>query len=365
MYSTCGHKYKLHYLSGLREKFFHSALAFGSAIDESLNTLLLKRDLNEAIQQFDKTWSFQFINKKYTELSHSDILVYAATDFDADLLTENDVKKLEEHLKQNNIEGGYLEVFNNIKAKKTTKGFDNLHPGEIVYYNYANWLSLRQKGYIMLNSYNTKIMPKIKKVLAVQHKFQLENSEGDIVVAIADLIAEWEDGSILLLDNKTSARAYTDDQASHSQQLIVYYHALKEEYKIDKVGFIVLNKGMLKNKTKICSKCGFDGSSGRSKTCDQEHAGIVVKRGKEVEGFVRCDGEWLTKCSPEAWIDTIINDVSEAAEDLVLSSFDEAANGIKLGVYYKNLSGCRNGAFQCQFYRLCWHKDDSDVVGTK
>src|ERR1700744_2896054 len=86
IYTTCGRKYQLHYLYKFREKFFHSALAYGSSIDSGLNTLLETRDLEKALAEFDKTWAFQYINNKLTSLSECENLVYAEKDFDPDLL---------------------------------------------------------------------------------------------------------------------------------------------------------------------------------------------------------------------------------------------------------------------------------------
>lgn len=51
LYQDCGRRYELHYVEGWREKYAHSALLFGSAIDESLNTLLDTRDLQPSPYQ--------------------------------------------------------------------------------------------------------------------------------------------------------------------------------------------------------------------------------------------------------------------------------------------------------------------------
>lgn len=369
MYTECGHKYSLHYKKGYREKYFHSALGFGSAIDEGLNTLVPLRDLDKAIEAFHKTWNHQYINKVYTDLSKSELMVYAERDFDEELLDkEADAKLASAKVFMLPDAEGTLwpDVYKSLKEKKETVGFDNFTTEERQFYNYANWLCLRRKGEVMIESFYEEILPNITECIVVQHKFKLENAEGEEVIAVADMIVRWHDGRILLMDNKTSAREYDGDQASRSQQLLIYHYALKDEFNLDPaVGFIVMNKNINKNKVKLCPKCGVDGTGNRSRTCPQEYPGMVTKRGKEVEGMVRCDGEWLEHINPKCFIQVIINDVTETASDHVLDSFDQAAEGIRKEYYYKNLTACKSGPIICPFFKHCWSADDSDIVKTK
>ena len=46
-YTTCGYKYFRHYINRERSIFFHSALAFGSALDTALNILLKEKRFPE------------------------------------------------------------------------------------------------------------------------------------------------------------------------------------------------------------------------------------------------------------------------------------------------------------------------------
>lgn len=357
MFSECGQKYDYHYNHKIRSKWFHTALAFGSAVDEALNDLLLNKDLEKAIGIFDKKWAFQYVNGKYTDLALSPSIVSSDSDFDADLLTDEDKIKLTDYFKKD-----WDIVFGELVDKKKQLGWKQFTDKERSDYNYVVWHSLRRKGLIMLASYEKKILPRIMKVIAVQHSATLENDEGDIVQQYLDLVVQWEDGSILLLDNKTSARDYEEDSAGRSPQLISYYHKAKEQFGVEAVGFIVMHKNIQKNKTKLCHKCGFDGTESRSKTCPQEFPGLVIKRGKEVEGMIRCDGEWKVTINPECYMQVVINRVTEAAEDLVLSTFDDASEGIKKGHYYKNLSQCKQGSIICPYYAKCWTGSDEDLV---
>lgn len=340
-FNTCGKKFFYHYRQGLRSKYTHAALLFGSAIDTSLNRLLLTKDLHEAKKEFDKSWNFQWVNKVYTSLHKSIDIVYAEADWDKDLLIGTDWDKLgqnpEEHYKQ-------------ILEAKKDKGWDNLNNQDKEFYNYTNWLSLYRKGLIMLDSYHKQVLPKIKNVLAVQKENYLENSDGDKVVQYLDLIVEWEDGRHILMDNKTSAREYEQDSASRSPQLISYFQSSKDEYSLDAVGFIVLRKGIHKNKEKVCSKCSFEGSGSRHKTCFNEVNGV------------RCNGVWNETIRPECHIQIIINNVHQNAIDLVMNTFDAANEGIKKENWYSNLSACRQGPIICNYYNLCWHGKEDDLI---
>lgn len=344
-YSQCGKKYDFRYNHKLRSTSFHAALAFGSSIDSALNTLLKTKDLTLALQEFDKSWAFQFVNRKYTSLAKDVNLVYAETDFDLELLQQEDIDKLNFPLDLINPK------IKTILEDKAKNGWNNLSLDDREFYNYANWLCMSRKGHIMLHSYNKKVLPRIRTVLAVQKENYLENAEGDKVVQYLDLIVEWEDGRNVLMDNKTSKRDYKPDSAGKSPQLISYYHSSKEEYALKAVGFIVLKKEILKNKIKICATCGHDGSGGRHKTCDAP--GVDTKR---------CNGDWLVKINPECYIDIIINNVSEIAEELVLDTFADANEGIKKENWYRNLSACDNGAFSCEYLGLCWRKDSSELI---
>lgn len=348
-YTTCGQKYNLHYNKRLRSNLFHSALAFGSAIDNGLNELLLNLQPDKAKDVFDKSWSFQYVNDVYTNLCDSPDLIYAESDFDKDLLMKEDWDKL--FLDSSPIEP--LVELEKIQDRKSSVGFNGLTLQEKRFYNYSNWLCMRRKGHIMIDSYDKKIMPRIRKTIEVQYKTSLESDEGDSVVQVLDAILEWEDGRNILFDNKTSAREYAPDSPSTSQQLISYYYQSKEKFNLSAVGFFVLRKQILKNKTKKCSKCSFDGSGGRHKTCSNE----INK--------VRCNGEWIETISPECLIEIHINEVPEAAQELVLSTFSEAAHGIKQGLYYKNLNACQMGSITCPFKEYCWTGKKDSLVELK
>lgn len=351
-YSECGRKYRLHYLDRYRARTIHGALLFGGSLDHAMNHLLKTRNLEESVSIFEKSWRYQNINDIGTYLPTSDLVVYAQRDFDYDLLSKDDLDKYEELKKKWEIDStqDILDDYKFVEKKKKESGINSLTKKERVVYSFCNWVSMRQKGIIMLQAYEKQVLPTIKEVLAIQKQITLENTEGDSIIGYLDFIAEMMDGKRYVMDNKTSYRAYDDDSPMRSQQLIIYYHKTKEEYQLDGVGFNIIYKAFDKNKKKICEKCGNDGSGTRFKTCD-----------KELDGD-RCKGEWIVSIDPACNIDIILNAVPEAAENLVIEAFDEANEGIKKGVFNPNLGACKQGEIICQFFKKCWSGSDDDLL---
>lgn len=355
MYSTCGLKYKYHYVDKLRSKYIHGALLFGRALDLALNHLVQTKNLQESIDIYEKEYRFSLINNKLTYLPEANCIVYSERDFDYHLLDEFDIEKhaqLKAKLELPDTQTMQQES-DYFKEKKKSVGFKNFEPIEKVIYNHINWLSMRQRGLIMLRDYNKFIIPKIKEVIAVQKALSLDNEEGDSIIGYIDLIVRWEDDKVYLLDNKTSYFEYAEDSAMQSQQLILYYHATKDEYKLDGVGFIVLYKALNKNTKKECSACKFDGTGGRHKTCNNE-----------IEGK-RCGAEWIVTIDPECYIKPILNQVTQAGEDLVLETFDVTNEGIKKENYAPNLASCTTNYGLCPYFRKCWYQDDSELIDMK
>lgn len=363
MFMDCGKKYDLHYNKKLRAVNTHGALLFGNAIDRAINHLLTTNKLDEAKNIFQKTFRFSKINNVETYIPSSDKVVFSKADFDKDLMFDEDVVKIVEQVNKWYYNLGLppitdkdiSQIYSVIIKKKEEHGFKNLTKTERQIYATCNWFCMKNKGLIMLDSYNKFIVPKIKKVISVQKTIYLDNGVGDKLQSILDLVIEWQDGKRYVIDNKTSAMKYEKDSAMKSPQLMGYYHAVKNEYNIDGgVGFIVMYKQLLKNKVKICSLCKFDGTGTRYKTCNNDlHVSDSTKR---------CNGEWIETIRPEAFIDVILNPVTTTIENLVLHTYDEATKRIKEENYGPNLNSCGNENFRCQYFQLCYHDDKSDLI---
>jgi hypothetical protein len=349
-YSICGERYRLRYEAKLTEKYARASLLFGSALDEALNSLLADQDLEKAKAAFDKKWSFQYVHGKYVSLSENPIVVYAERDLDLDLIETSEDEQL------------WLTEF---KEFKKTKKWDQIAEEDRSKYNLICWKSMKVKGHLILENYVTKVLPSFVSVTGIQHQSEITNGDGDTIIQYLDFVATLQDGSVVLMDNKSTSdlKYYEDDSPGTSQQLVSYYYANKEKFGLTAVGFVAMQKSIIKNKTKTCSKCKADGTESRARSCDKEHPGMVVKRGKEVEGMVRCGGEWDVKMDPEVAIKIIVNPVTEAAEDLVLTAFDHANEGIKNKNWYRNLTVCKNiYGSPCEYYNLCWKGKDEELI---
>lgn len=361
-YQTCAHKYYLHYVEKLRDTHTHAALLFGSAIDTTLNRVL--EDLQRGPNEYDFTfhtyknvftvnWRQGFINKKKVDLYNNETLVYAKTDFDAELLTPEDINTLSSFLHNNAIgcvPDKVLAFYAEMQEKKENEGFDNLPLVIKQFMNYANWLCMFHKGMLMLEAYQTEIMPKIKKVLCVQKEISLESDDesGDKITGFVDAVLEWEDGSVVIFDHKTSAREYEQDSVLKSPQLTLYMAALRDEYKATKAGYIVFRKMINKQRIKTCTVCSHEAKS-RAKTCDNEIKGK------------RCGGEWIEKINPKCNMQVIIGNIPKRVEQIVLENFADINAQIKTGVFPRNLSACEN-PFPCQFRKLCWENKKDNLI---
>lgn len=297
-YLECSLCYKLHTIDRIRPVRQKSALLFGAALDSALNHLLLTKNLEESKNIFKSQW--EKVDAMNTDFSKSDL--------DEELLNFYDVKFQNPFLK---IEGSF-----------------------------PSWKSLLYKGMLFLDQYHEDILPKIKKVIAVQEPVSLKNTDGDEITGILDLIVEWKDGKTYLLDNKSSSVKYTSDSAKTGQQLPLYYYIVKEKYKLDGVGYIVLSKKINKNKVKTCQKCGNINISSH-KTCNVELSTIGL----------RCRGEFDITINPSVNWEIILNQVDKEDEDRVISTFDDVNTKITNGIFQTEHTPTKNKFFQyCPYH---------------
>lgn len=292
---------------------------------------------------FIKNWEKQFINKKLEDIQGNPNVIYADSDVDLDLLPENF---------QGTTFGpsNWEECFNQIRKDKETLGFKNLGSPEKSFYNSIAWECLKTKGLLMIKTFKERIQPKIRKVLALEKEIKLVNDNGDVITGFADLVCEWEDGSTIVFDFKTSTKNYESTSVLTSPQLSLYIFSLFEEYNTRKAGYIVFNKKVIKNKKKICKNCGFNGTGGRHRTCPETIAGD------------RCDGEWLEKFSPEIFYQIIIDEIPQQTENIVIENIEHINTQIKSGVFIRNLSSCIKPWGPCSYMNLCYKNDMTGLI---
>lgn len=355
-FQECPKAYEFHYLQKLRSKTTSGALLFGSALDAAL-TVLMKSKMNPEEKEKDpyKTFGYMFrfqeINGQQEYLTTSTNIVYSNSDFDKDLLQNEDYIKIKEILKEEHIE----ELFDRALELKDQFGWRDLDNKYKKIINVFNWFSLFRKGEIMIDSIIKNILPNITEVLGVQEYVKLDNGIGDTVIGYADLVCRYKgQDTPVVIDFKTSSMVYEKDSVLTSPQLSLYVHSLRERFEnTNRAGFIVLNKQIKKNKTKICSVCSADASGTTVKTCASEASGK------------RCKGELNITIKPEVFIQELFNDIPPATEDLVLDNFDSINKMIKLGIFSRNLSSCRRPWGICPYFSKCFYNSDEDLVDMK
>lgn len=308
LYLDCPKKFNLYYNQRLRSNQISSALIFGTAIDAALNDLLINKDLVQAENIFYANFKYRKVNGATLDIETSDRVVFMDNDLDVDLLNPED--KL-----------------------KSNKQF---------------W-SLFRKGIIIIESYNEFFIPKVKEVLALQQKIEIKNDQGDVIEGYLDLIVRLNDDKVYLLDHKTSSKPYDKDSAEKSTQLNLYSY-LQTTYKLDGIGFVVLNKNIWKKKVKICSKCQFDGSGTSFRTCNN------------LFEAKRCSGEWNITLDAKCFIDLILDKPSTEVTNMVLDSFDGVNQQIKNKAFHPNLNSCKKGKFVCDYYDYCYNGDSSKLT---
>lgn len=361
-FMQCGKMYEFHYIDRLREKTRSGALVFGNALDTPLDNYhlgkykSLKDPREKMYEDFDKEFEYSTVSGREKEhIPTNENIVYSASDFDKDLLLEEDMEELIEFSKELAFDGHPNSLVKFIKEEKSERGWMNLSSRQRQFYNYANWLCLRRKSRLMIDAYLEKIVPHIKEVLAIQKKTTIKNEEGDEVVGYIDLIVKWEENGetyTVLFDRKTSSIEYKIDSVIYSPQLTLYVGMEEEVYNSRIAGFIVFYKQIQKNKKKVCKSCKFEAEKGsRHKKCYNE---IDNKR---------CNGEWNESIDPKCRVDVIIDEIPERAEEIVMNNFDEANEMIKERKFTRNLNACNNYyGGTCPYRNFCWNNDDNDLI---
>lgn len=358
-YLQCPRSYKFHYKERLVSKFKGSALYFGGAFDLGCNELLMGKGLDKAKEVFIGSWATGYDNSnQIVQLKEYQYVTYSDSEFDMELLTTKDIEELEAYRTVVQVDGptnilSFVYEFRNIKK---AQGLNSMDPAMISYYNLINWTSLRNKGIMMLEAYNAQLLPKFKKVLEIQRQLKLDSGCGDTVEGIIDLVAELEDGSVALIDNKTSSVDYGPDSVRLSQQLAIYQLILNDmhrkgeiKYKVDKCGYAVIKKRPVKNKDKTCQSCGHKGL-GTHKTCDN------VIEGK------RCNGEWTTVTSFSFETQFIVDTITEQHEDSILETINDVNKAVAAELFLPNYNSCISNFGKCSYFNRCHSNDTSEYI---
>ena len=312
---TCNESWRLHYREGYRPTELSSALIFGSAIGKAFEYILTKRndiptpEGQEAKEltpkeYFDYHWLYQDVNGVLTNLKEYKNVTYSKYDLDQDLAT-------------------------------------------------TPYESLRVKAHLMIDTFISDLLPQIEHVYSTEEKVELTNEEGDSSIGFADAVVKLKEYyKPVILDFKTAARFYETDSVVTSVQLAQYLHTLGPKYETRLAGYAVFLKNISKNKVKICSKCGFDGSGARHKTCAAE---IQEKR---------CGGEWTETLRPKAELQLLVDAIPESFENFVIDNVALVNDAIKTGIFVKNVSKCLDNGYgrSCEFLNICHNNSEEGLI---
>ncbi len=287
-YMICPKSFDYHYNERLRPTGKSSALAFGSAVDEALNQLLLSNadpvKVFRDIFNWEDTRDLDFDDRDYDELLVGD------TEFSS--------------------------------------------PEQ------ASWASLRVKGRILLEAYVKEIYPLIEEVESVQQT--LPNRPG-----VIDAILKLKGFGRVLIDHKTAIRPYNPSALNDDTQLALYANSIN----IQQIGYIVLVKTI--PKIKVCTKCNFNGTHVRHRTCPQT-----------VDG-TRCRGTWKQSIREEGLIQTIIGEAPKINQELITSSISEVERAVDKEIFPRNLGACgKIYGKPCPYINKCWKNSNDGLIIT-
>lgn len=254
----CPRLYELYYLKGFRSLFEESPLLFGSAMDLALNRLLLekKKSLTEEETAILQKNEYDNFDELWLAVKDKPMVVYSKKDYDASLLSYEDVGEIGAFIKANckalfdqeEVEVGtdLLACVDSMIEFKSAK--NELNEAQHKLIALASWLSMRSKAHMLLSAYREQILPTIDEVFEIQRKIEMTDEEGNIIEGYIDFIASFvEDKDRHIVDNKTSSKAYKDDSVRTSDQLSLYATAMG----LDKAAYAVMEKEIRKKEPRV------------------------------------------------------------------------------------------------------------------
>lgn len=296
----CPRMFDICYNEELVGEYTTSALVFGSAIDESINQLLLNGV--DPVQTFQE-------NFKYEDM---EFVKFHKKDLNMSLFTQDQADQLE---------------------NKSD--------------HYKSWAALRVRGRVLLEHYVQEFLPNITEIISVQQELA-SNRRGFL-----DLKAKTKmtGDKVVIIDNKASYYDYPEDAAEFGAQLALY----AEEEGVDYVAFCVLLKDIQTKKKKVCKKCGYKVVGGSHKTCNKGK-GKDRCHGEwdyEVEYFPRI--QWIVGKPSQHTRKTMQKSI-KGVERMI-------ADCDKNGHYPFNFSTCKFVfGRQCEYYNYCHKQDKSGLV---
>lgn len=335
-YVTCPKSFKFHYVDKLRPTLTPSHLIFGCAVDKALNVLV---DGNGE--------PCLVLKHELGRLLTGDIEFFRA-DYDGELL-EAEAKRLLA-VACTEVAGVEIKDVDSLAFTLLNRPVATLSVKQRQVLAMLCAASLNAKAGLMIEAYRKQVLPKLN-VTTSQESVRWTDEHGNDFIGILDLKGDLGYG-VMPIDNKTASRPYEQDAVGKSTQLAIYSSVTGHT----KAAFIVMDKTIRKNRIKVCSLCGHDGTGGRHKTCDNTIEFINDADSKH--DWKRCNGAWTETIQPEANIQIIVGDVSPQLQAMAREALSETAQVIKSGYFPRNLNACDNQYGRpCPYRNYCWNGD--------
>ena len=229
---------------------------------------------------------------------------FGAGDVDANLVDQKHVNDACDRLKIDQInKKDFLEYCKQKRKRKSA-----LDSTEQYLFNYIAWISLEQKGLMLVEKLSEWIEENVVEVHSAQKKIEISNENGDSFIGFLDFIATLKNGKKVLVDLKTSSNPnayYPEDSASKSVQLGIY----SQQEKLPNVAYLVADKKIRVREPRV--------------------------RLKYVEGVIT-----------EEWLDEVFDMIEEATEAIK----EKLPKGAE--AFEKNLDSCNNYS-GCEYRGLC------------
>jgi len=351
-YTSCPKHWFLKYKEKWDSPVLKASLFYGNAVEAGIIALLENNPAYLTVAH--ENWISQTKYNHVTLIQDNDNIAYAHADFDEHVLTPTDKDLLKSYI--NSLELNFLgedpvQVYKEVsKIKKNP--YKNTTDNMMKYFNKCSWLSLYRKLDILVETFKQQVLPRIKKVHAVQKESSLESADGKFKVkGFIDFIFDFEGyDKPIIFDLKTSAGEYSLDKIELSEQLAIYLGMEGFNYNTNLAGYIVLNKNIAKEVVSYCKKCGTK-KEGRHKTCN------MLQEGK------RCNGEWEDKIELKPEAQVLVASKTDFQIDSMLEDYSHVLKAMKEGIVYKNINNCTNWfGGPCPYLNKCFKDSTEGLV---
>jgi len=303
-FTDCNRKWYIDKVQRIRPAYLSSPLYFGSIIDETIEHILLKKEGSHLDTFYEKLNNFQ-VNGSDKKMPDDLLSVrFGAGDVDANLVEQKHVNDACDRLKIDILDRDeFLEYCKQKRKRKSA-----LDPIEQYLFNHIAWVSVEQKGLMIVAKLAEWIEENVAEVHSVQKKIEISNENGDSFIGFLDFVVSLKCGKKVLMDLKTSSNPnayYPEDSAAKSVQLGIY----SQQEDIKDVAYLVADKKIRVREPRV--------------------------RLKYVEGIIT-----------EEWLDEVFDMIEEATEAIK----EKLPKGAE--AFEKNLDSC-NKYSGCEYRGLC------------